>query len=725
MIMQSYFFCIFLTKGQRVDSKNLLPEKASIRLSNMVLIITANAGDAKILRDTVSSAKDGPFFVQWVQRLADGVALVRQGNIDIILVDFHLPDSQGIATFDELFKLSPPVPIMMLCNEEEEELAVEAVGRGAQGFLSKGHFPSTLVPQALRNIIQRKGVEEALFVEKERARVTLESIGDGVISTDIAGNVTYLNAQAEQMTGWSRDDADGRPIDEVLHLIDAITREAARNPVHQVIQHKKTMGLYANSVLVRRDGYESHIEDSAAPIFNKNGEVTGAVIVFHDISQVKAMAQQMAHLAHHDFLTGLPNRMLLNDRLAQAMVYANRHGTKLAVLFLDLDNFKHINDSLGHSAGDKLLQSVTERLVENVRQSDTVSRQGGDEFVILLLEEAYAENAAITAEKIVLSLARPHQIDQHELHITTSIGISLFPDDGSDADTLIKNADAAMYYAKKKGRNNYQFFKSEMNARAVARQTIESDLRRAIENEEFVLHYQPKVNLKSGKIIGAEALIRWNHPSKGMVLPEAFIAIAEDCGLIIPIGRLVLRQACRQAKDWIDEGKPSITMAVNISALEFRHRDFYQCVSEILRETGLEPRLLQLELTESILMRNVESSAALLQALKKMGVQLAVDDFGTGYSSLSYLSQFPIDVLKIDQSFVKDITPNETNGIIVSAVISMGASLKQKVIAEGIETQEQLSFLNDRQCDEGQGYFFGWPAPASDFAKIHLAGKMQ
>ncbi|MBI1891483.1 MAG: EAL domain-containing protein [Burkholderiales bacterium] len=693
-------------------------------MSNTVLIITNSADDAKILHDTLARAKDGPFVVHSVQHLSDGLARLKQGDIDIVLADFNLPDSQGIATFDVLFKYSPPVPIMMLCNEEEEDLAAEAVQRGAQGFLSKGHFPNSLVPQALRSIIQRKGVEEALFVEKERARVTLESIGDGVVSTDVAGNVTYLNKQAEHMTGWLRGDAAGRPVAEVLHCIDRTTRQSVRNPVEQVIQYKKLMALSATSVLVRRDGYESSIEDSVAPIFDKIGEVTGAVIVFHDISQVQAMAQQMADLAQHDYLTGLPNRMLLNDRLTQAMTYAKRHGTQLAVLFMDLDNFKHINDSLGHLIGDKLLESVAHRLNGQVRQSDTVCRQGGDEFVILLLEDTHAENAAITAEKIVQSLAQPHHIDEHELHITTSIGISLFPTDGIDADTLVKNADTAMYHAKKKGRNNYQFFKNDMNIRAVERQSIEADLRRAIDRQEFILHYQPKVNLKSGEIIGAEALIRWNHPSKGTIFPNSFISIAEDCGLIIPIGRLVLRQACKQAKEWINQGMPAITVAVNISALEFRHQDFFKCVREILQETGLDAGFLQLELTESVLMRNVESSTTILQALKEMGVQLAVDDFGTGYSSLSYLNQFPIDVLKIDQSFVRNISANKSNGVIVSAVISMGASLNQRVIAEGIETQEQLSFLNAQDCSEGQGYFFGWPTPPQDFAEILLNQKM-
>jgi diguanylate cyclase (GGDEF)-like protein/PAS domain S-box-containing protein len=695
-------------------------------VGNTVLIITGDTKDAQILHDTLATAKDGPFNVEWVQELSEGIERLKQDGIDIILVDLFLPDSQGLETFDVLFKLVPQVPIMTLSEEQQENLAIEAVERGAQGFLSKGHFPNTLVPQALRNIVQRKCVEEALFLERERARVTLESIGDGILSTDVNGNITYLNAQAERLTGWSRDDACRRPVAEVFHLIDGKSHQPVKNPAKEVIQHEKPTGINGNATnenatLVRRDGFEIPIEESAASIFDRTGRVTGTVIAFRDITQVRKMAQQMSHLAQHDYLTGLPNRMLLNDRLAQAIAYAKRHRTQVAVLFLDLDKFKHINDSLGHMAGDHLLQSVAQRLSRQVRQSDTVSRQGGDEFVVLLHEDMYAENAAIAAEKIIQSLTRPHHIEEHELHITTSIGISLFPGDGEDADTLIKNADTAMYHAKERGRNSYQFFKSEMNARAVERQSIEADLRRAIDRNEFVLHYQPKINLSSGEVTGAEALIRWTHPTKGMIWPESFIEIAEECGLIIPIGRMVLRQACAQAKAWMSQGFPPMTIAVNISALEFRHPDFYDEVRAILRETDLDSRFLQLELTESVLMRNVESSTTILRALKEIGVQLAVDDFGTGYSSLSYLNQFPIDVLKIDQSFVRDISSNSNSGVIVNAVISMGASLRQKVIAEGIETREQLAFLNASQCNEGQGYLFAEPAPPDDFAKTLLS----
>lgn len=690
--------------------------------ANTVLIITSDVADAELIQATLATARDGPFNTEWVADLSAGLPRLRQGGIDIVLADLFLRDSNGIETFDALFNLVPPTPIMVLCNEENENVAIEAVQRGAQGYLSRGYFPNALIPQALRSIIQRKKVEEALFVEKERARITLESIGDGVLSTDVSCNITYLNAQAERMTGWTRNDAQGRPVGEIFHLIESGTRQPARNPVEMVILHKKNLALYARSVLIRRDGYEIPVEDSAAPIFNKNGEVTGAVVTFRDVSESRAMADKMAHLAEHDYLTGLPNRLLLNDRLAQAVAYAERHHTQVAVLFLDLDNFKHINDSLGHSVGDKLLSSVSKRLIAQVRHSDTVSRLGGDEFVIMILEDSNVEHSTIAAEKVLHALAEPHVIAGNELHITTSIGISLYPGDGQDVETLIKNADTAMYHAKKKERNNFQFFNSEMNIWAVQRQTIEAELRKAIERNEFVLHYQPKIDLESGKVTGAEALVRWQHPQRGMIFPASFIPVAEDSGLIVTIGRIVLREACQQIKAWLNEGLEAFVVSVNVSALEFRDKSFVQNVRQVLLESALEPGYLQLELTESVLMRNVDTSISILHELKQIGVQLAVDDFGTGYSSLSYLSQFPIDVLKIDQSFVQRISADSSNGIIVSAVIGMGASLMQRVIAEGVETQEQLLFLNKHHCDEGQGFLFSAPVAAAEFGKYVRKG---
>jgi diguanylate cyclase (GGDEF)-like protein len=435
-------------------------------------------------------------------------------------------------------------------------------------------------------------------------------------------------------------------------------------------------------------------------------------------SAALAMARQMAHSAEHDFLTGLPNRMLLNDRVGQAIALATRYTKKVAVLFLDLDGFKHINDSLGHPIGDKLLQSVAKRLVDCIRGSDSVSRQGGDEFVLLLLELERAEDAAVTARRMLEAVAQPHTIDQHDLHVTASIGLSIYPDDGLDAETLIKNADTAMYQAKENGRRSFQFFKPAMNVRAVERQFIEEGLRRALERQEFALHYQPTVNLMTGAITGAEALIRWTHPTRGSIAPAQFIPVAEDCGLILPIGAWVLREACAQAQAWMDAGLPIMSMAVNVSAMEFRDKNFLDGLFAILSETGLDPRSLELELTESVLMKHAEFTASVLQILRKRGVQVAVDDFGTGYSSLSYLQKFPVDALKIDQSFVRQISTAGDDTTIVKAVIGMARSLKLRVIAEGVETLDEVAFLRAYRCEEAQGYYFSRPVLPQQFAML-------
>jgi diguanylate cyclase (GGDEF)-like protein len=423
---------------------------------------------------------------------------------------------------------------------------------------------------------------------------------------------------------------------------------------------------------------------------------------------------QMSHMAEHDFLTDLPNRALLTDRLAQSIALAQRHGTKVALMYLDLDHFKHINDSLGHAVGDQLLQSVAKRLQACVRLSDTVSRQGGDEFVVLLAEVKEVQDAVFTAEKLIAAMAEPHLVNGHQFHVTLSIGISLYPDDGKDVEDVVRNADTAMYQAKKSGRNKYQVFTPDMNVRAVARQSVEQALHRALEQHEFVLHYQPKVNLETGAITGAEALLRWQQPDHQLVSPAQFVSIAEDCGLILPIGKWALREACRQAKAWLQADLDFGKIAVNVSTTEFHGKDFLADIHIILNDTGLDPHLLEVELTESGLMQDTQQTTAILHALKELGVQIAIDDFGTGYSSLSYLRRFPIDTLKIDQSFLQDIDGEA----IVSAIIAMGMSLKHRVVAEGIETQQQLAFLKSHHCAEGQGYFFSTPVTAEKFATL-------
>lgn len=562
-------------------------------------------------------------------------------------------------------------------------------------------------------------LDPAMYNEKIRAEIALNSISDAVMCTDINGIIDYLNTAAEKITGWSKKDAYGRTSSEIFNIINGTTRIPCSDPVESVLQSNQPIGLAADTILIKRDGTEVAIEDSASPIHDWNNELTGVVVVFHDVSATRAMSMKMAHLAQHDFLTNLPNRLLLNDRIAQAIESAKRHQTKIALLFLDLDNFKHINDSLGHQTGDKLLQLVTAALNTCVRGDDTVSRQGGDEFIILISDIKNGEDAARIANKVLEILTLPHIIENAHLYITTSIGISIYPDDGCDAEILIQNADTAMYHAKDQGRNNYQFFKAEMNARAVARQEIEVKLRVALDKDQFVLHYQPKFNLISKKMMGVEALIRWKHAELGEVLPDRFVSIAEDSSLIIPIGKWVIREACQQIKRWVSLGLQDITIAVNISALEFTQKNFVFDVQQILLETKIDPHRLELEITESVLMRDAKSSITILHQLKELGLVLVVDDFGTGYSSLSYLKKFPIDVLKIDRSFVHETASIQDDGIIVSAIINMGNSLKLRVIAEGIENKKHLDFLVRHDCKEGQGYLFSHPVTASQFENIY------
>src|ERR1700676_5480992 len=481
-----------------------------------ILLIDSNAETAGKIRSALAAAGSDSFKVECVRQLSDGLERLSNRGIAAILLALSLPDCEGIEAFDKLFAIAPDIPILILGGSTQETIAKEAVARVAQDYLRPDHLDAYSLARALRNAIERKSIEDALFVEKERAVVTLNSIGDAVLCTDVLGKITYLNLVAETMTGWRREEAIGKSLAEVFQIIDGATRKPARDPMEMAVEQNRTVGLTLNCVLIRRDGFESPIEDSAAPIHDRAGRVIGAVIVFHDVSAARAMSLQMTYSAQHDLVTNLPNRLLLSDRISQAISLARRQRRPLAVLFLDLDRFKTINDSLGHAIGDQLLQSVSKRLLASIRRSDTVSRQGGDEFVILLSEVTHPEDAATSARQILHSLSAPHSVGTQNLYVLGSIGISLYPEDGEDAEMLIKNADTAMYHAKESGRNTFHFFKQEMNLKAVDRQLIESSLRGAVERNEFLLHFQPKVNLDSGEITGPQALRRGQPPEGGL-----------------------------------------------------------------------------------------------------------------------------------------------------------------------------------------------------------------
>lgn len=690
-------------------------------MPDSILLVQDSARKAAIVRKLLAQPGDRPFVIEWIR--SGGGALDRlsdhtKDDIAAVILDLVLSDGRALEILDQIIQDSPHIPILVLADAQHEDIAKQAIQRGAQDYILDNRLDSYSLSKALRNMLERNANAEALFTEQERAHVTLNSIGDGVISTDVEGNVTYLNPVAEAMTGWTGPEALGRAFGDVFRIIDSTDPEHTVNPMTDAMRGNKTVGLGASCMLIRRDGVEFPIEDSTAPIHDRSGLVTGAVIVFHDVTQARAMSKRMAHLAHHDYLTDWPNRLSFDDRLAQAMGAAHRRKEQLAVLFVDVDRFKHINDTLGHAIGDELLLSIAGRLRGSVRGTDSVSRQGGDEFVILLSTIAHAEDAALIANKVLASLGKVHHIKDHNLHVTVSVGIGIYPADGTDAETLVKNADIAMLNAKDSGRNNYQFFKPDMNEHALERQSLESGLRHALERREFVLYYQPKMDLETRAITGAEALIRWRQPGQGIVLPEKFIPIAEQSGFIVPIGRWVLGEACRQIQRWLDAGLDPMPVAINISAVELRSKHFARGVRAVLEDSGLDPRYLEFELTETALMHDPKSTAAVLKSLQEMGVRLTLDDFGTGYSSLSDLKRFPIDALKIDKSFVRGLCTNPDDANIVSAVINMGKSFRLNVIAEGVETRQQLLKLRAQQCAEGQGYFFQAPIAGNQFAQL-------
>jgi diguanylate cyclase (GGDEF)-like protein/PAS domain S-box-containing protein len=693
-----------------------------------VLLIEADADVAAGILAELKSATEGRFHVEWVTELASGIERLRKGGVEAVVLDLTLPDSRGVETFDKLFQVASRVPILILSEADAEEMARQVVQRGAQDYVVKNQAVGYRLRRVVRTMIDRRATEavvKELVLQNEVSKLTLDAIEEAVLRTDINRDVTYLNRMAERLTGWCRAEALGRPVMDVLRITNGISSAAIGDAMEILKFEGSTATPTAacnNCILVRRDGLEFGIEITVTPIHDQDGVVTGSVVAFHDVSAARARSLEMSRLAQHDSLTGLPNRVLFNDRLMQAISLAVRQDKQLAVMFVDLDQFKKINDSLGHGVGDKLLQSVSGRLVNCVRRTDTVSRLGGDEFVVLLSQVEREEDAAVSARKILRELAAPHTIDNKNLDISVSIGVSTYPSDGPDAESLMNKADTAMYEAKKQGRNNYQFFRKDMQVKLADRQLLEGDLRYALGRNEFLLHYQPKFNLQTGQITGVEALIRWVHPQRGLVSPVQFIPIAEECGLILPIGRWVLLEACRQARAWSDSGLGVVPMAVNVSAAEFGDKDFISGVRAVLIATGVKPENLELELTESVLMQDAESTVRTLGALKAMGVTLAIDDFGTGYSSFTYLRRFPVDAMKLDQSFVQEITDDPADATIVSAMINIGTSLKQRVIAEGVETQEQFKFLQSHGCGEGQGYYFSYPVAAEQAGKLLKAG---
>jgi diguanylate cyclase (GGDEF)-like protein/PAS domain S-box-containing protein len=528
----------------------------------------------------------------------------------------------------------------------------------------------------------------------------LATVADPVIVCDSEGIIRFTNDAASTVFGYQPGELAGAPI-------ELLAEPQMGSPVRRLVAAGEVV-RDAEMVFRTRQGERVEVGVSLSPLVD-HGAAVGAVLVARDIRARKRAESEIAYQACHDALTGLPNRTLFHDRLTQVLARARRHGDRLAVLFLDLDQFKVVNDSLGHAAGDRLLIEIAGRLQRTIRESDTVARVGGDEFTFLLPGVVRGEDAARAAQKILDAVSRPIEIDGHRLYVTTSIGISLYPADGEEAEALLGSADIAMYRAKELGRNGFQLSSPAMNARSVARLSLEQDLRMAIERGELTLVYQPQAGVLSGRTVGFEALLRWNHPRRGMILPGEFIAIAEETRLILPLGEWVLRTACQEARRWRTAGGPPPRVAVNLSALQFRQRNLASMVWTVLSESGIPPGCLELEITESAAMINAEQTIGVLSALREMGVRIAIDDFGTGHAALSYLKRFPIDTLKIDRSFVWGIENSRQDTAIVAAITGLAHGLGLAVLAEGVESESQLGLLAACGCDEYQGFLLSRP----------------
>ncbi len=544
------------------------------------------------------------------------------------------------------------------------------------------------------------------------SRIT-EQTADVVVITNVHGIIEYVNPAFEKVTGYRPDEVLGKHPN--LFASDQQSEEFYAHMWSTLLAGK----VYRNNLINRRkDESLFHAEITITPLMDEKAEITHFIATARDISEHIRDKVRLKHLTHHDSLTDLPNRSLFLDRLQQAISKARHHDRLVAVLFLDLDRFKNINDSLGHSAGDRLLQQLGERFRRTIREGDTIARFGGDEFVIMLDDFDSDNSLSLIAQKILNSLAMPFEIEGHEIFITASIGISISPDDGKDPDTLLRNADIAMYRAKELGKNNFQYYSESMTARVFERLTLENNLRHALERNEFILHYQPQIDVRNGRIFGVEALLRWQHPDLGLVMPGNFVPLLEETGLIEPVGIWVLETACRQSCQWHESGMGFLHMSVNLSSRQFNNSQFIGSLQNIIEETGVNPEYLELELTESMLMRNTTATTAALNKLNQLGVRFAIDDFGTGYSSLNYLRRFPIETIKIDRTFIRDIIEDDDDRAICSAIIGMTRSLSLNVIAEGVETHEQIDFLKNRKCHYIQGNVFSPAVTAEEMTRL-------
>ncbi|MEW8230228.1 MAG: EAL domain-containing protein [Candidatus Thiodiazotropha endolucinida] len=629
---------------------------------------------------------------------------------DLILCDWHLPQFSGQRALSLLRQQNLDIPFIIVSGGIGEEAAVDALRQGANDYVLKDR-PARL-GEAVRRVLIDKQLRMAHRTAEEKLRLAdraFQNTAEGITVTDASGNIVSTNPAFEAITGYSHEEVLGQN-PRVLksgHHPDSFYKEMWDTLL--------LTGHWRGEIWNRRkngDAYPEWLTISA--VKDGNDETTHYVGVFTDISQIKEAQDQINFLAHHDALTRLPNRALFRERFDHALMHARRENASIALLFLDLDRFKTVNDTLGHPVGDQVLLEVSKRMNQIIRASDTLARLGGDEFVLLLEEQTDAQHAAVVARKLIDLFSRPMIIGEHELVVTASIGITLYPNDGDDPDKLIRHADRAMYEAKQQGRNTYRFFTQALTEGALERLMMENDLRRAVARNELILHYQPIVNLETRQLQGIEALVRWQHPEQGLIAPGLFIELAEEIGIIGEIGQWVLRAACSQLARWDRDGFKVPRISVNLSVQQIDREGLITMVSEELNSSGLSPERLELEVTESMLIRNPELSRTVLSELRTLGVKFAIDDFGTGYSSLAYLKLLPLDHLKIDQSFVRDIGKDANDEAIVRAIIGMSKSLGLESVAEGVEEAHQARFLQQAGSDLAQGYLYSRPLPADE-----------
>lgn len=659
--------------------------------------------------------------------LRDFRSLITNEVPHVAIIDLNLPDGRAIEVLTSPAE-NGAFPVLIMTAFGSEALAVEAMKAGALDYIVKSPEAFSQMPKSVSRVLrewhtmmEHRKISEELRKNQETLKklsLAVEQSPAAVVITGLDAAIEYVNPKFTQVTGYLLEEVRGK--NPRILQSGNMPKKEYQKLWQTLLAGKEWHGEFHNK---RKDGSLFWEHASISPMRNSLGQITHYVAVKEDITIRKDYERQLEYQATHDELTGLANRALLKDLLEQAIHYAHRSGRMVAVLLLDLDRFKVINDSLGHGVGDDLLRVIAERLKYSVREADTIARLGGDEFVILLTEVEDAEDVRKVAGGILERLTQSIVLGGREMIVTASLGISFYPTDGSDSATLIRNADAAMYQAKRDG-SSLSFYRNEMNLRLLKTLELESALRQALEPCQFQLFYQPKVDLRNGRIQGCEALIRWFHPQRGIISPADFIPLAEETGLIVPIGQWALHEACRQSKAWQAQGLAPLSIAVNLSACQFRNGDLLRVVQDVLEHHDLEPHLLELELTESMIMEDPLGAAQIMHGLKRLGVGLSLDDFGTGYSSLNYLRRFPFDSLKIDRSFIEDVTTDPSGASVVTSVIAIAHNLGIAAIAEGVETREQLDFLQNNDCDALQGYFFSKPLPAKEFADFLTQGKI-